>query len=475
MSQIHCPRCNDPVRLPADLPSEAVIRCPLCSEEYTYAEVEASLPPMVEIVSLPESSDLALSHIDSLLAPKNSSESAPKVAAPLVSTSASARTSSRRRPAESPWRPLILLVEIALSGIVGIALAVLVLWWLPGQWHRDPLSLKPVASKYAPWLLPPKHRPLADLEPVEEKPAADRKRAAAQASAKPTSTKPKEATSKAQPSTNTDKDPTQSKPVNFEEPAQSNEPAPTQKSLDLEMPELPKETELTQEKPKTKMEDLTKGLPPDHWLNQPEGPPEPPELVWTSSVEISSLIRDAERRRKEPPKPNFDFPERTEPNFVATFRELARVSGQVSAEDVGMETARTRLREWLSTLPNEDWKAALEASAKDLPKDSIAPRGIVYLANLKLAGAEGSWLHLELEPNPGSPTFPILIDPANFHACGGDELIGKEIYVLAAELPDPRRLVTDVPANIKKTWLVGAIRAAETQSAEPVEPKKSSF
>lgn len=495
MSQVHCPRCKDAVRIPADLPSAAILRCPLCAEEYPFSEVEAGLPPLVEIVSLPESADEALSQIDDLLSPKAPAANAPLVTAPRVTTSAAGLSMARRRPAESPWRPLILLVEVGLAGVVGIALAVLLLWWLPGQWHRDPLSLKPVAAKYAPWLLPPAHRPFSEVAFEEEEPAPERKRASSQSSTKPKATKPSNPNADA-PNANalnsdTEKPPARSKPVNFEEPALSNEPSTEDKNAAQKPAAEPRKQDSSTAAPQdrssrpaaTKMEDLTKGLPPDHWLNQPEAPPEPPDLAWTNSPEISSLLREAERRRKEPPSPKLDFAGRPEPDFVATFRELARVAGQINSEDVGLESARGRLRDWLATLTDQDWKSALEATAKDREKDAIAPRGVIYLAKLKQAAAEGSWLHLEIEPNPGDPTFPVLIDPANFRDCGGEALLGKEIYILASELPDPKRLVTDVPNNIKKTWLIGAIRPADiaaddkasSASEDKSAPQKSAF
>src|SRR5436190_24158197 len=115
MSQINCPRCGDMLRFPADLPGEAIVRCPLCTGEFAFSEMESSLPPMVEIVSLPESAGEALERIDELLTLKPSAST--RAAAPLVTTGVGSRGAARRRPVESPWRPLILLIEIALSGV----------------------------------------------------------------------------------------------------------------------------------------------------------------------------------------------------------------------------------------------------------------------------------------------------------------------------------------------------------------------
>ncbi len=491
MSQTHCPRCGDLVRFPADLPDEAVIRCPLCTEEYAFSEMSAGLPPMVEIISLPESARDAIGKLDELLVAKPLAD-APSLVAPRVSTGTSARSGVRRRPAESPWRPLILLIEIALSGVVGIALAVLVLWWLPGQWHRDPLTLKPVAAKYAPWLLPPAHRPMSDLASGEEdfpeptKTTASRTQGSRFSEPQPRSNpRPKinaderaqsdnkAKTKKPVVTSPADKEPTEKEPTEKEpaekEPKESTEEIPTIKPAPPEA--VQKASADVTEPPAAVPNDSPKPkeLPDDHWSKLPEEPPEPPELVWTNSPEISALLRDAERRRKDPPKPKTDVPEMVpgqfpgivEPDFITTFRELARVSGQENAEDIGLEITRERLKAWLASVTDEEWKKACVATATILEKPSIAPRGVIYLAKLNSAQAIGSWLHLELDPKPGDLHFPILIEPQLFHACNGDSLIGKEIYLLGSELPDPKRLVSDVPSSVQKTWLIGALRSAE--------------
>jgi hypothetical protein len=459
------------LRFPHDLPGEAVVRCPLCTEQFAFSEMAAALPPMLEVISLPESEGEfedrleGINRLDDLLAAKPAAGASlvvPK-ATPLVTTGASSR--SHRRPAESPWRPLILLIEIALSGVVGIALAVLVLWWLPGQWHRDPLALKPVAAKYAPWLLPPAHRPLTELAPI-----ADASPPRQSTAAKGKSTSPPVSQKSTRISQNTNDEPPATEPELTEQRLRSDSvvPASAVRADDPQEQAKPPQTNPAAQ-PKPKEETLE-----DHWSKLDDETPEPPELMWTGSPEISNLVRLADLRRTEPPKPHPVFPELTEPDFVGTFRELARVAGQASAEDVGLEAARAKLNAWLATVTVDEWRKGCESTARDLEKSSIAPRGVIYLARLKTALAEGSWLHLELEPFPGEPTFPILIDPQSFHSAGGEALLGKEIYVLASELPDPKRLVADVPASVKKTWLVGAIHQAD--SAAPTKPlEKAAF
>lgn len=450
MNQSKCPRCGDPVRIPADLPEKAIVRCPLCSQEFEFAEMAVTLPPLLLVVSLPE--DRPAANFEFLELAEKTVVAPSIAAAPRVGGS-SVSSRSRRRPAESPWRPIILLAEIAASGVVGIALAVLVLWWLPGKWHRDPLSLKPVAARYAPWLLPPAHRPRAELVSTdEENLPAQRARASQpqrrnESDAKPSSSRKPAVASLEEPRHETSRDdreiPADVEPTE-EEPAKTPPP----------VAEPPPERQPT-------FEELMAMQDPDAL--------EPPDLQWTSSPDLTAMIRDATRRRTEGPKPAPAIPELAEPDFTSTFLELARVAGQLNAEDIGREAAQARLREWLPSVTEDEWRKACMATAAVLEKPSIAPRGVIYLARLEAATAEGSWLHLDLDPMPSSPIFPILIEPQLFRDWGGERLIGKEIYVLASELPDPKRLISDVPTGVKTTWLVGAIWDADS-SAKPANP-----
>jgi hypothetical protein len=48
-------------------------------------------------------------------------------------------------------------VQVVGGGVLGLAIAQLILWWMPGQWdraNRDPLGLAETVSRHAPFLLP---------------------------------------------------------------------------------------------------------------------------------------------------------------------------------------------------------------------------------------------------------------------------------------------------------------------------------
>src|SRR5688572_2935447 len=50
MTIVHCPRCRDEVTVPAKASPRALVRCPLCLEEYLLAEALAEMPPALLVV-----------------------------------------------------------------------------------------------------------------------------------------------------------------------------------------------------------------------------------------------------------------------------------------------------------------------------------------------------------------------------------------------------------------------------------------
>ncbi|HMC09767.1 MAG TPA: hypothetical protein VKH44_00695, partial [Pirellulaceae bacterium] len=50
MSTVRCPRCRDEVTVPTRATSRALVRCPLCLEQYLLAEALAGAPPSLVII-----------------------------------------------------------------------------------------------------------------------------------------------------------------------------------------------------------------------------------------------------------------------------------------------------------------------------------------------------------------------------------------------------------------------------------------
>src|SRR5687767_2226356 len=50
MTIVRCPRCRDEVTVPPGTTARALVRCPLCLEQYLLAEAMANAPPPLVII-----------------------------------------------------------------------------------------------------------------------------------------------------------------------------------------------------------------------------------------------------------------------------------------------------------------------------------------------------------------------------------------------------------------------------------------
>ena len=83
--------------------------------------------------------------------------------------------SGGRRQAKKPgWE----LVKIIAGGLLAIPVAQLILWWLPGEWKRDPFKLGPVVGKAVPWLVPETFRAKDDDDDETKAPVKSKQQAA---------------------------------------------------------------------------------------------------------------------------------------------------------------------------------------------------------------------------------------------------------------------------------------------------------
>jgi hypothetical protein len=134
---VTCPRCEEPVTVPAGVESETRVECPLCQEELTGADFIGQLPPVLVLLDVPE-------------------EEAPGISAPVLGENfdpdnpfaevreaeggAAVVTRLRRtrmdedRKKKSGFRQLI---SIVLGGLLALPIAQLILW----QLDRDPADM----------------------------------------------------------------------------------------------------------------------------------------------------------------------------------------------------------------------------------------------------------------------------------------------------------------------------------------------
>lgn len=217
MSVVACPKCAEKVTLPPKAPPTAKVRCPLCGDEYLLEEAMSTMPPMLEVLELPEGyqpeSEVDISTEAFLKSPDRpavmddmdelkleGSEVGVAVADELTPTydewgptrSTTATYELEESPAldtaitprelvQTPVRkrkkqinPIFHVIGIVGGGVVAIPVALLILLWLPGSLRRDPLQIGHQLGQYAPFLVPADFRPTgSDDSQNESTPPAD--------------------------------------------------------------------------------------------------------------------------------------------------------------------------------------------------------------------------------------------------------------------------------------------------------------
>jgi hypothetical protein len=213
MTTVCCPICHEQVSIPSGVASQVQVRCPLCQEQYRLVEALKELPPLLIVVpeSQPNSQHVPIlsatdempevePHEESLdeytveskdawpseefqKPSRDSHEVATETPpgpsvfdnwgqvqpaqeprnrelherAPAASGSRSSSASSRHRHRRKKAGPIRSFVQIVGGGLLGLVIAQLILWWMPGNWardKRDPLGIADPVSAYAPFLVP---------------------------------------------------------------------------------------------------------------------------------------------------------------------------------------------------------------------------------------------------------------------------------------------------------------------------------
>lgn len=166
MTIVACPRCRDEVTVPAGASRKALVRCPLCEEEYLLGDALANVPPALIVVggdgdSEPEP---ALAGVGAAAVGENDyrlaggSFGAMTDASPgsgAVSAPARPALRGKTRPKRKEKSAVVELIKVVMGGVVGLSLGLLAMWWIL---KRDPLDLGPQVSPYAPWLVPAQFR-----------------------------------------------------------------------------------------------------------------------------------------------------------------------------------------------------------------------------------------------------------------------------------------------------------------------------
>lgn len=159
MSIAPCPSCHDDVRLPVQAHEDARVRCPLCGEEYSLKSVLEQLPPELELVeSIPEFTAAGRRASGASVA-SGPSQSFDSVVIKNEDAQVDAHTARLATTRSRQKNPLAEFLKIGLGAVLAVPVAQLILWWLPGQWQRDPLEIGPRVGALAPFLVPANFRP----------------------------------------------------------------------------------------------------------------------------------------------------------------------------------------------------------------------------------------------------------------------------------------------------------------------------
>jgi len=175
---ITCPHCHDSVRIPSAADESSLVRCPRCHAEYRLEEAFATLPPLVEVLSGPGSSDPVIVPSHSvgddigyaLVAegdpPLNLRDSGPLQSPPVVGEGLSGGAvrqtmpggggpkldSSRpRRPKKPEASPVAEFAKIIIGGAIGLLLAFGGILWFG---KKDVLEVVPKLPTQAYFLVP---------------------------------------------------------------------------------------------------------------------------------------------------------------------------------------------------------------------------------------------------------------------------------------------------------------------------------
>ncbi|HEX5103512.1 MAG TPA: hypothetical protein VFV87_06855 [Pirellulaceae bacterium] len=164
MTIVHCPRCRDEVTVPAKASPRALVRCPLCLEEYLLSEALAELPPTLLVVGgeLEEEPELVGAAAATAEAGGEYGLAGEFGGGVFDSSAPAGAMVTPARPGVKGARPkrkersaLGEMIKIVLGGVIGLSLGLVVIWWLA---RRDPFNLGPKVAPYAPWIVPAEFR-----------------------------------------------------------------------------------------------------------------------------------------------------------------------------------------------------------------------------------------------------------------------------------------------------------------------------
>jgi hypothetical protein len=165
------------VTVPPRATARALVRCPLCLEQYLLAEALANAPPPLVIIGgeVEEAAIQRTAETDSEYEIDTGGFSADvlQATAPANTAVTLPRPAIRagRRPRRQEKGGLVFFLSVVAGGLLAAPLAILTLWWV---FHVDRLDLGPSVARYVSWIVPEEFRGEPLAEPLPDRQIEDR-------------------------------------------------------------------------------------------------------------------------------------------------------------------------------------------------------------------------------------------------------------------------------------------------------------
>jgi len=163
--------------VPPRATARALVRCPLCLEQYLLSEALANAPPPLVIIGgeVEEAAIERSAETDNeyKIDAGGYSTDVFQATAPTDAAVALPRPTIRagRRPRQQEKGGLVFLLSVVAGGLLAAPLAVLTLWWV---FRVDRLDLGPSVARYAPWIVPVEFRGEPSADSIPERPIVNR-------------------------------------------------------------------------------------------------------------------------------------------------------------------------------------------------------------------------------------------------------------------------------------------------------------
>jgi hypothetical protein len=177
MTIVRCPRCRDEVTVPPRATERALVRCPLCLEQYLLAEALANAPPSLVIIGgeVEEAAIQRPTETENEYTIDTGGFSADmlQAAVPTNTVVTLPRPALRagRRPQRQEKGGLVFFLSVVAGGLLAAPLAILTLWWV---FRVDRLDLGPSVARYASWIVPEEFRGELPVDSIPDRPIVNR-------------------------------------------------------------------------------------------------------------------------------------------------------------------------------------------------------------------------------------------------------------------------------------------------------------